>query len=116
MYPYAPEHIPSELSDRQLDTAFAKVASVRGVGGGGRGGGNGGGGDGREGGGEGATQEFLIVSQELAGPVMGSLHTNLAWKAVAPSNMSVCAVDAAVPVHEEMSWLNAEAEVNIYCI
>ena len=116
MCPYAPEHIPSELSDRQLDTAFAKVASVRGVGGGGRGGGNGGGGDGREGGGEGATHEFLIVSQELAGPVMGSLHTNLAWKAVVPSNMSVCAVDAAVPVHEEMSWLNAEAEVNIYCI
>ena len=27
--------------------------------------------------------------------------------------MSVCAVVAAVPVHEEMSWLNAEAEENI---
>ena len=78
MIPYAPEHIPSELSDRQLDTAFAKVASVRGVGGGGRGGGNGGGGDGREGGGEGATQEFLIVSHELAGPFLASVHVYLA--------------------------------------
>ena len=75
MYPYAPEHIPSELSDRQLDTAFAKVASVRGVGGGGRGGGNGGGG---EGGGEGVTQEFLIVSHELAGPLLASVHVYLA--------------------------------------
>ena len=27
--------------------------------------------------------------------------------------MSVCAVVAAVPVHEEMSWLNVEAESNI---
>ena len=27
--------------------------------------------------------------------------------------MSVCAVVAADPVHEEMSWLNAEAELNI---
>ena len=30
--------------------------------------------------------------------------------------MSVCAVVAAVPVHEEMSWLNAEALLNMYCI
>jgi hypothetical protein len=30
--------------------------------------------------------------------------------------MSVCAVVAADPVHEEMSWLNAEAELNIYSI
>ena len=28
-------------------------------------------------------------------------------------NMSVCAVVAADPVHEEMSWLNAEARINI---
>ena len=28
--------------------------------------------------------------------------------------MSVCAVVAADPVHEEMSWLNAEANLNIY--
>ena len=30
--------------------------------------------------------------------------------------MSVCADVAADPVHEEMSWLNAEAELNIYSI
>ena len=30
--------------------------------------------------------------------------------------MSVCADVAADPVHEEMSWLNAEAEINIYLI
>ena len=30
--------------------------------------------------------------------------------------MSDCAVVAAGPVHEEMSWLNAEAEANIYLI
>ena len=30
--------------------------------------------------------------------------------------MSVCAVVAADPVHEEMSWLNAEANLNIYSI
>ena len=30
--------------------------------------------------------------------------------------MSVCAVVAADPVHEEMSWLNAEANLNIYII
>ena len=65
--------------------------------------GGGGGGLGGEGGGDGATQSLLIVSHELAGPVMGSVHVNLAWNAVAPRNMSVCAVVAAVPVHEEMS-------------
>ena len=40
----------------------------------------------------------------------------MAWNAVASKNMYVCAVVAAVPVHEEMMWLNAEAEVNIYAI
>ena len=30
--------------------------------------------------------------------------------------MLLCAVVAAVPVHEEMSWLNAEAEENIASI
>jgi hypothetical protein len=30
--------------------------------------------------------------------------------AVALENISLCAVVAAVPVHEEMSWLNTEAE------
>ena len=30
--------------------------------------------------------------------------------------MPVCAVVAADPVHEEMSWLNAEANLNIYSI
>ena len=44
------------------------------------------------------------------------VHRNLAWNAVASKNMYVCAVVAAVPVHEEMMWLNAEAEVNIYAI
>ena len=57
---------------------------------------------------------LLIVSHELAGPVTASSHVNLAWNAVAPSNMRACAsVSAAVPVHEEMSWLNAEAKKNI---
>ena len=37
-----------------------------------------GGGEGGEGGGEGATQEILIVSHELAGPVMASSHVNFA--------------------------------------
>ena len=30
--------------------------------------------------------------------------------------MPVCAVVAADPVHQEMSWLNAEAYLNIYPI
>ena len=30
--------------------------------------------------------------------------------------MTPCAVVAAVPVHEEMSWLNAEADKNILSI
>ena len=34
----------------------------------------------------------------------------------APENIEVCVVVAAGPVHEEMSWLNAEAELNIYPI
>ena len=59
---------------------------------------------------------LLIVSHELAGPVMGSVHVNLAWNAVAPENIFVCAVVAAGPVHEEMIWLNAEAFQNIYII
>ena len=77
--------------------------------GGGKGGGEGGGGgDGGEGGGEGATQSLLIVSHELAGPEVP--HVYFARNAVAPSNIKLCDVVAAVPVHEEMSWLNAEAE------
>ena len=56
---------------------------------------------------------LLIVSHELAGPVTESAHANFASNAVAPRNMLDCAVVAAVPVHEEMSWSNAEAEENI---
>ena len=52
-----------------------------------------------------------IVSHELAGPEVS--HVYFARNAVAPSNIVLCAVVAAVPVHEEMSWLNAEAEENI---
>ena len=49
-----------------------------------------------------------IVSHELAGPEVP--HVYFARNAVAPENIKLCAVIAAVPVHEEMSWLNAEAE------
>jgi len=48
-----------------------------------------------------------MVSHELAGPEV--LQVYFAWNAVAPENILDCAVVAAVPVHEEMSWLNAEA-------
>ena len=37
------------------------------------------------------------------------VHVYLAWNAVAPENIHSCTVVAADPVHEEMSWLNAEA-------
>ena len=50
---------------------------------------------------------------ELAGPVTAWSHVYFARNAVAPENIKLCAVVAAVPVHEEMSWLNAEAESNI---
>jgi len=82
-------------------------------GGGGKGGGEGGGGGGGggEGGGEGAFQVLLIVSHELAGPEVS--HVYFARNAVAPENIVLCAVVAAVPVHEEMSWLNADAELKI---
>ena len=46
-----------------------------------------------------------IVSHELAGPEVP--HVYFARNAVALENMPVCADVAAVPVHEEMSWLNA---------
>jgi hypothetical protein len=59
---------------------------------------------------------LLIVSHELAGPVTALVHVNLSWNAVAPENIFVCAVVAADPVHEEMSWLNAEADRNIASI
>ena len=75
-----------------------------GEGGGGKGGG---GGEGGEGGGEGAIHVLSIVSHELAGPEVS--HVYFARNAVAPENIKLCAVVAAVPVHEEMSWLNAEA-------
>ena len=76
----------------------------------GDGGGDGGdGGGGEDGGGDGATQVLLIVSHELAGPVTALVHVNLSWNAVAPENILLCAVVAAVPVQEEMSWLNVEA-------
>jgi hypothetical protein len=79
--------------------------------GGGRGGGEGGGGDGGDGGGdgggEGAIHVLSIVSHELAGPEVP--HVYFARNAVAPSNIKLCDVVAAVPVHEEMFWLNTEA-------
>jgi len=43
-------------------------------------------------------------------------HVYFARNAVAPENIVLCAVVAAVPVHEEMSWLNAEASRNIHTI
>ena len=53
---------------------------------------------------------LLIVSHELGGPEVSQVY--FARNAAAPRNMcvSVCADVAAVPVHEEMSWLNAEAK------
>ena len=90
-------------SDKQASTKSCQLSDgigVRGGGGGGEGGGEGG---------EGAIQVLLIVSHEFAGPVTALVHENFARNAVASRNMSVCAVVAADPVHEEMSWLNAEA-------
>ena len=90
---------------------FASGIGAEGGGGeGGEGGGGGAGGGGGEGGGEGATQVLLIVSHELGGPEVSQVY--FARNAAAPRNMcvSVCADVAAVPVHEEMSWLNAEAK------
>ena len=49
-----------------------------------------------------------MVSHELAGPEVS--HVYFARNAVAPENILDCAVVAAVPVQEEMSWLNEEAE------
>ena len=73
------------------------------------GGEDGGGGDGGGlcGGGDGATQVLLIVSHDPAGPEVP--HVYFARNAVASENIPSCAVVAAVPVHEEMSWLKAEA-------
>ena len=59
------------------ETFVSAEADDGGEGGGGGGEGEGGG-EGGEGGGEGATQSLLIVSHELAGPVMASSHENLA--------------------------------------
>ena len=53
---------------------------------------------------------IYLSTRELGGPVTALVHANFARNAVAEVNMSPCAVVAAVPVHEEMSWLNAEAE------
>ena len=74
--------------------------------------GGGGGGEGGDGGGDGATQVLLIVSHELAGPSARVFRL----KRSCAENIFVCAVVAAGPVHEEMSWLNAEADSNIYPI
>jgi hypothetical protein len=49
-----------------------------------------------------------MESHELAGPEVS--HVYFARNAVAPENISVCVVVAAVPVQEEMSWLNKEAD------
>jgi len=54
---------------------------------------------------------IYLSTHELAGPETALVHVNFARKAVASRNMSVCAVVAANPVHEEMSWLNAEANL-----
>ena len=44
---------------------------------------------------------------------MTSWQANLDWNAVAPLNNSSCFVVAAGPVHDEISWLNDEAPLNI---
>ena len=54
---------------------------------------------------------IYLSTHEFAGPVTASVHVNFARNAVASRNISVCAVVAADPVHEEMSWLNAEANL-----
>ena len=56
---------------------------------------------------------IYLSTHEFGGPVMALVHENFAWNADAPENISSCAVVAADPVHEEMSWLNAEARSNI---
>ena len=56
---------------------------------------------------------IYLSTHEFAGPALVLVHANFARNAVASRNMSVCAVVAADPVHEEMSWLNAEANLNI---
>ena len=96
-------------SDKQASTKSCQLSDGIGVRGGGGGGGEGGEGGG-EGGGGGATQVLLIVLHELAGPVTASVHANFARNAEASKNILVCAVVAADPVHEEMLWLNAEAD------
>ena len=53
-----------------------------------------------------------MESHELAGPEVS--HVYFARNAVAYRNILDCAVVAAVPVHEEMSWLNEEADSNIF--
>ena len=108
-----------KTAEAAAETFVSAEADDGGEGGGGGGEGEGcggeggGGGEGGEGGGEGATQEILIVLHELAGPVTASVHANFARNAEASKNILVCAVVAADPVHEEMLWLNAEAEENI---
>ena len=96
-------------SDKHASTKSCQLSDGIGVRGGGGGGGEGGEGGG-EGGGGGATQVLLIVLHELAGPVTASVHLNFASNAEAPENIFVCADVAAVPVHGEMSRLNAEAK------
>ena len=44
------------------------------------------------------------------------VHENFARNAEASRNIFACADVAADPVHEEMSWLNAEASLNIALI
>ena len=44
------------------------------------------------------------------------MHLNFASNAEAPENIFACADVAAGPVHEEMSWLNAVAPLNMYVI
>jgi hypothetical protein len=51
--------------------------------------------------------QYYLGTHELTGPAFASAHVNLAWNTLAPVNILFCAVVAAVPVHEEMSWLNA---------
>jgi len=56
---------------------------------------------------------IYLSTHELGGPETALVHANFARNAVASRNMSSCAVVAANPLHEEMSWLNAEANLNI---
>ena len=91
---------------KHASTKSCQLADGIGVRGGGGGGGDGGW---QTEAGDGATQCSIVL--HVAGPVMASVHVYFALKRRSvEKHIQTCAHVAAYPVHEEMSWLNAEAE------